>query len=100
MRKFPIFLAITLAGCAGHFERTISKHTANAIETAQNAGVYDLNCDDVSASVISRMGAEFQVGARGCDRTETYRMICNSAGCVIREHRIRTRQKHVIEDAD
>jgi hypothetical protein len=77
---------------------------AEALQTAKGAAVFDLNCDvgAVQAAVISKAGSpstneRFEVGARGCGRTETYRIDCNWTGCTFVEDRLRVRQKNVEE---
>ena len=85
--KIPVMcLLLTLAiGCQTTSSYLDDNQTA-ALQAAKNRGAFELNCQDVQTSVLSRkiidpvMGgmwrAEYTIGVRGCGRQVVYITIC------------------------
>jgi hypothetical protein len=71
------------------------------MEVALRKARFDLRCEAVEVQSIAdgESGLEFifEIGARGCGRTETYQLACQvgPTSCRFVEDRLRTRQTHV-----
>src|SRR5262249_50322693 len=81
---------IAMQGCATQ-QKQLQQKQEGAVQTALQRGRFDLNCPAATATVLSRdyiqpavQGAwvsgvnrvEYTVGVSGCDRRETYVVLC------------------------
>jgi hypothetical protein len=101
MRKSVVLLAgiiiLVMAGCATQ-SQFLNNKQGMAIDTALNRAKFDLNCPQVTPVLISRevvqpalegpwvngiQRAEYTIGVKGCDKRQTYIVICpeGGAGC-------------------
>ena len=86
-----LFSALTgMAGCATQ-QKQLQAKQEGAVQTALKRGRFDLNCPAATATVLSRdyiqpavqgpwvsgmNRVEYTVGVAGCDRRETYVVLC------------------------
>ena len=85
---------MVMAGCATQSQFLNNKQSM-AIDTALNRAKFDLNCPQVTPVLISRevvqpalegpwvngiQRAEYTIGVKGCDKRQTYIVICPEGG--------------------
>ncbi|MGR9106276.1 MAG: hypothetical protein ACU843_05020 [Gammaproteobacteria bacterium] len=91
-----LFLAVSLSGCVTD-SQFLAENSASALHVVESRGKFDLNCAEVTTSVLSRKviqgiqtnaygwrGAsgwagpwtEYTVGIRGCGRQAVYMAVC------------------------
>ncbi len=87
-------LALALAGCASG-PPFIDAMQPEAVNMATRRAQFEMNCPNVTATVLSRetlepvsfrfgvLRAEYTIGAAGCGKRATYVVICpdNGSGC-------------------
>ena len=86
--------ATALTGCVSQTQFLDNKQ-GMAIQTASNRAQFELNCQETTATVISReviqpalqgpwlngiQRAEFTIGIRGCDKKAMFVVICPDGG--------------------
>ena len=91
---FSCIIAEALAGCASQ-SQFLSDKQGMAMQTALSRAKFDLNCEQVSPVLISEevvqpalqgpwmsgiQRAEYTIGVKGCDKRETYVVICPEGG--------------------
>jgi len=83
-------LAVALAAASGcqTTDAYLNSNQQAALQAASSRGRFELNCQDIQTSVLSRkiinpapmMGgmwrAEYTIGVRGCDRQVVYITVC------------------------
>jgi hypothetical protein len=98
MKKLSVLLALigtaALTGCVSQAQFLDSKQ-GMAIDNASNRAKFELNCQAVTATVISRevvqpalqgpwmngiQRAEFTIGIRGCDKKAMFVVVCPDGG--------------------
>jgi hypothetical protein len=87
-------IAVALTGCASQ-SQFLSDKQGMAMQTALSRAKFDLNCQQVSPVLISQEvvqpalqgpwvngieRAEYTIGVKGCDKRETYVVICPEGG--------------------
>jgi len=101
MRKSAVLLTgiiiLAMAGCATQ-SQFLNDKQGMAIDTALSRAKFDLNCPQATPVLISRevvqpalegpwvngiQRAEYTIGVKGCDKRQTYIVICpeGGAGC-------------------
>lgn len=101
MRTTRILLAMTAVGVAGcqSSAQFMQQIEPTALQTAVNRGRFEMNCPEVTGSILSKdllqpaiqtirftgpERGEFTVGVSGCGQRATYLVICpmdGSGGC-------------------
>ncbi len=95
MCNFTLLIAVcALAGCVSQAQFLDGKQ-GMALQTAVSRGQFELNCQDVTPTVISRevvqpalqgpwvngiQRAEFTIGVAGCDRRKIFVVLCPDGG--------------------
>lgn len=96
MRSWILLFAIAMvaAGCAGQAQ-FLADNQEMAMQTAVNRGQFEMNCRQVTPSLISRevvqpalqgpfvngiQRAEYTVGVSGCGQRTTFVVICPQGG--------------------
>jgi hypothetical protein len=81
-------LALALASGCQTTQAYLDQNQAAALQAAASRGRFELNCQDVQTSVLSRKiidpapmaggmwRAEYTIGARGCGRQVVYITVC------------------------
>ena len=87
-------IALALTGCVSQ-SQFLSDKQGMAMQTALSRAKFDLNCQQVSPVLISEevvqpalqgpwvsgiQRAEYTIGVKGCDKRETYVVICPEGG--------------------
>lgn len=98
MRKPSALLSVigllAAAGCATQTQLLDSKQ-GTAVQTAMSRARFDMNCQEVTSTVLSRevtqpgvqgplvsgiQRAEFTIGVEGCGKRQTYTVLCPEGG--------------------
>ena len=89
-----VIIGLALSGCASQSQFLNDKQDM-AMQTALSRGKFDLNCQQASPVLISREvvqpalqgpwvsgipRAEYTIGVKGCDKHQTYIVICPEGG--------------------
>jgi hypothetical protein len=89
-----LIAALALAGCVSQAQ-FLDSFQGTALQTAVSRGQFELNCQAVTPTVISRevvqpvlqgpwvngiQRAEFTIGVAGCDRRKIFVVICPEGG--------------------
>jgi hypothetical protein len=88
-----------LAACASQ-QQTVNNMQPQAVQAAEQRGRFELNCPEATAQVLSKEmiqtretvvlanqppeRAEYTVGVKGCNKEQTYLVVCaqGGTGCV------------------
>ncbi|GEA52265.1 hypothetical protein VIN01S_30690 [Vibrio inusitatus NBRC 102082] len=85
-----VLAIVTLTGCTTTAEFVL-KNQPSAAQAAQNRGVFELSCNEVSTTLLNsktidlyeRQVPEYQIGVSGCGKKEVYTVVCNpNSGCM------------------